>query len=55
MYIQGRTNTFKMKDDVLVTWQGLVGITLGLLSIIFCLIFGQFQDPPPRRNTIRKK
>lgn len=55
MYIQERTQTFKMKDDVLVTWQGLVGITLGLLNIIFSLIFGQFQDPPPRKTVIRKQ
>ncbi len=55
MYIQERTQTFKMKDNVLVTWQGLVGITFGLLNIIFCLIFGQFQDPPSRKTVIRKQ
>lgn len=48
MYIEGKTTTFKVKDDEFVTWQGLVGITFGLMSAIFCLVFGQFQNSIPR-------
>lgn len=54
-YIKGMSQSIDIKHEQLVTWQGLVLATIGLLSLTMCALFGQFSDPRPARKPARKK
>jgi hypothetical protein len=44
-YIQGKLDSVKVKHEQLITWQGMLMMSLGMTSFAFCALFGQFWDP----------
>ena len=46
-YIKQRRHKLLIKENATMRWQGIMGLVVGLFSLLLTLLVGQFYDPAP--------